>query len=280
MGIAVLGPLLIDDRDALTPRDQVVLEALVAAGGSSLSTESLAEALWGETPPVSWKKPSPAASCGSARCSERGLSRRHRTATVSPRTVTPSTPSGSSTSWTGATPCWWRANQTGPGTSCGRRWGCGEVGPSASWPTGSRANSRPSASTRCAGRRRRPSSTPACGPACTPRWSLRPGAGSRPSPLRERRWALLSLAQYLAGDQADALDTLRRARRRLSDELGLDPGTEITSSRQPSFGRTLHWSPPSRCRNPFPSAPTRGCVRTTSRTVTSSSAAPTTSHSA
>ena len=33
----------------------------------------------------------------------------------------------------------------------------------------------------------------------------------RAQPLRERRWALLALAQYQAGRQAEALRTLRRS---------------------------------------------------------------------
>ncbi|RIJ78948.1 SARP family transcriptional regulator [Nakamurella silvestris] len=46
-------------------------------------------------------------------------------------------------------------------------------------------------------------------------------------PWRERGWLLLALALYRAGRQAEALDVLRRARTRLADELGLDPGIGI-----------------------------------------------------
>ncbi|MET0955326.1 MAG: BTAD domain-containing putative transcriptional regulator, partial [Cryobacterium sp.] len=48
-------------------------------------------------------------------------------------------------------------------------------------------------------------------------------------PLRERRWALLALAQYRSGNQGEALRTLRGARRTLLNELGLDPGTELVA---------------------------------------------------
>ncbi len=43
-------------------------------------------------------------------------------------------------------------------------------------------------------------------------------------PLREERWRLLVLALYRARRQADALGALRRARKILADELGIDPG--------------------------------------------------------
>jgi energy-coupling factor transporter ATP-binding protein EcfA2 len=47
------------------------------------------------------------------------------------------------------------------------------------------------------------------------------------APLRERRWALLALAQYQAGRQAHALRTLQQIRMVLARELGLDPGPDI-----------------------------------------------------
>ena len=46
-------------------------------------------------------------------------------------------------------------------------------------------------------------------------------------PLREERWRLLVLALYRAHRQADALSALRRARKTLADELGVDPGRAL-----------------------------------------------------
>lgn len=43
-------------------------------------------------------------------------------------------------------------------------------------------------------------------------------------PLREDSWRLLALALYVTGRQGDALATLRRARKVLRTELGVDPG--------------------------------------------------------
>lgn len=48
-------------------------------------------------------------------------------------------------------------------------------------------------------------------------------------PLRERRWAILALARYRCGRQAEALEALRGARRTLGDELGLDLSVELVA---------------------------------------------------
>ena len=50
---------------------------------------------------------------------------------------------------------------------------------------------------------------------------------TREFPLREEGWRLLALALWASGRQADALAALRRARRHLADELGLDPGPAL-----------------------------------------------------
>ena len=47
------------------------------------------------------------------------------------------------------------------------------------------------------------------------------------NPFRERMWALWMIALYRSGRQADALAVSRQLRRRLADELGVDPSAEL-----------------------------------------------------
>jgi DNA-binding SARP family transcriptional activator len=49
----------------------------------------------------------------------------------------------------------------------------------------------------------------------------------REHPLRERFWAQLMLALYRGGRQSDALLAFRRARGRLVEEIGVEPGAEL-----------------------------------------------------
>lgn len=51
-------------------------------------------------------------------------------------------------------------------------------------------------------------------------------------PLRERTHALLAIALFRSGRQADALAVLRELRERLVDELGVDPGPDIAELEQ------------------------------------------------
>ena len=54
-------------------------------------------------------------------------------------------------------------------------------------------------------------------------------------PLRERLHAQLMLALYRSGRQAEALGAYQRARDWLTDELGLEPGSELRKLSRPRF---------------------------------------------
>ena len=65
-------------------------------------------------------------------------------------------------------------------------------------------------------------------------------------PLRERRWAMLMLAQYRAGRQADALRSYQRARTMLGEELGIEPGSELRALELAVATQDPTLDPPSR----------------------------------
>ena len=67
-------------------------------------------------------------------------------------------------------------------------------------------------------------------------------------PYRERRWELLMLALYRAGRQAEALDAYAECRRRLLDDLGLDPGTALRRMQQAVLAQDPALEPPVQAR--------------------------------
>ncbi|SFB72278.1 Transcriptional regulatory protein, C terminal [Nocardioides terrae] len=65
-------------------------------------------------------------------------------------------------------------------------------------------------------------------------------------PLRERLWALRTLALTRAGRQAEALDALRRVRELLDEELGLEPSADLRDLQTAVLRQdpALEWTPP------------------------------------
>ncbi|MEV5611167.1 BTAD domain-containing putative transcriptional regulator [Streptomyces sp. NPDC052225] len=66
------------------------------------------------------------------------------------------------------------------------------------------------------------------------------------SPWREDAWRLLALALYRTGRQGEALNVLRRARRVLADDLGLDPGPALRRLETEVLAQSAHLLPPTR----------------------------------
>jgi predicted ATPase/DNA-binding SARP family transcriptional activator len=78
-------------------------------------------------------------------------------------------------------------------------------------------------------------------------------------PLRERLRRQLALALYRSGRQADALDALRRARRDLDEQLGLEPGHELRELERAILRQELTEPAPAAARHNLP-APTSSFV--------------------
>lgn len=78
---------------------------------------------------------------------------------------------------------------------------------------------------------------------------------SEEHPFRERLWSLLALALYRCHRQADALETLRRLRTTLVDELGVDPSAAVRALEQDVLAQADHLLTP---QAPTPAAASGG----------------------
>ena len=227
MGIAVLGPVEVDGQgNGLAPRDRVVLSALVVRG-DPLTTEALADALWGDDPPASWAKVvhgciarlrkrlgAAAIDSGAAGYrltvteSELDCRRFERLFEGARDALSGDDPERASYLVQEALELW-----RGRALADLEEWEPGRV--EAARLEGLRMDAeelRVEAETR-AGRAR----------------DVLADARAlvAQAPFRERRWALLARALQQSGRQAEALAALQRAREMLVDQLGLDPGREL-----------------------------------------------------
>ncbi|MGH3346948.1 MAG: BTAD domain-containing putative transcriptional regulator, partial [Nocardioides sp.] len=228
MGIAVLGPLEVDGHpNGLGPRDRVVLSALVVRAGDPVSTEGLADALWGERLPASWAKVvqgcvvrlrkrlgAAAIESGSfgyrlalsddeldLRVFERSLGRAREA-------LAGADPARSSYVVQEGLDLWrgraledldeWEPGRVEAQRLEGLRMDAEELWVEAETGAGHAAVVLE-----------------------------RTRAFVAQAPFRERRWALLATTLYLAGRQREALEAVKQARAMLVGELGLDPGPEL-----------------------------------------------------
>jgi WD40 repeat protein/DNA-binding SARP family transcriptional activator/energy-coupling factor transporter ATP-binding protein EcfA2 len=236
-GIALLGPLSVNGHEdagmgPLGPRDRVVLAALAVRPGEVVSTERLADALWGERPPASWNKVVPGCVMRLRRllgpdaiettghgyrlvvpADEIDAQRFERLVGRGRQLLTLGEPERA-------------AHVLGEALALWRGRALVELG---EWEPGRIEASRLE--------ELRLDAEEARIEACLQSGQHREVLGEAQSrvaeaPLRERRWGLLALAQYQAGRQGEALRTLRQARTVLASELGLDPGPELVALEQ------------------------------------------------
>lgn len=265
MGIAVLGPLEVDGKsNALAPRDRVVLSALVVRAAEPITTEALALALWGDAMPASW--PKVVHGCVARLRKRLGAAAIESTAsgyrlTLSEAELDTLTferlferardalsdgdPERTSYLVREALELWrgralmdleeWEAGRVEAARLEGLRMDAEELSVEAETRAGHARDA-----------------------------VERARALVAQAPFRERRWALLATALHQAGRQAEALAALKRARAMLVDELGLDPGHELTQLEQlllrqdpsldPVVGREVSASCPYRGLLPYDAA--------------------------
>ena len=225
MGISVLGPLTLDDSAPRPgPRETRVLAALAVAGDESLSTDQLSEVLWGDTPPASWHKnlqtcvvrlrkilgPDAIETTGNgyqltlpvdavdARRFEALATRGHELLELGEADRAAYLLGQALALWRGRP--YTELEEWEPGTLEASRLSELRLDAQEWWLEASVQ----------AGHHRE--------------ILAQAQTLANAAPLRERRWELLALAQYRAGRQGEALRTISGVRRRLVDELGIDPG--------------------------------------------------------
>lgn len=85
-------------------------------------------------------------------------------------------------------------------------------------------------------------------------------------PFRERLWSLLALSLYRSDRQAEALETLRRLRTSLVDELGVDPSASVRVLEEDMLVQAPHLEAPAPA-GPSRDEPHRTVAQTSTRVV-------------
>jgi WD40 repeat protein/DNA-binding SARP family transcriptional activator len=233
MRIAILGPLVVDGASGkLGPRDRVVLAALAVRPGETRTADVLADALWGDHPPASWKKVVQGCVARLRRVLgpetietlpqgyrltvssdeidtlrfERRVGRGRELLTVGEVERASYTFGQALDLWRG--PAFvdldgWEPGRVEAARLHELRLDAEELRLDASLRAGHHLEVLAEAQDQVAA-----------------------------APMRERRWGLLALAQYQAGRQAEALRTLHRVRAVLANELGIDPSPDLVALEQ------------------------------------------------
>jgi len=233
MGIAVLGPMEVDGQsNVLAPRDRVVLSALVVRAGDPISTEALADALWGDDLPASWAKVVHG-------CIVRLRKRLGAAAIESGAAGYRLAVNEAEVDNRRFERLFERAREALAGGDAERTsylvrealdlWRGRALIDLEEWEPG-RVEAARLEGLRMDAEELRVEAETRAGHARVVLERAR--ALVAQAPFRERRWALLATALHQAGRQAEALAALKQARAMLVDELGLDPGRELTELEQ------------------------------------------------
>jgi DNA-binding SARP family transcriptional activator/WD40 repeat protein/energy-coupling factor transporter ATP-binding protein EcfA2 len=232
MAIAVLGPLAVDGDARLGPRDRVVLAALVVNPGEPVSADQLGDALWPDEPPETWQKVvqgcvvrlRKALGPGAIETGPHGYrltvpaddldkARFERLVTRGRELLMLAEPERAAYVLDEALSLW-----RGSPLSELDAWAPGTIERNRLEELRRDAEELSIDAALRAGRCRE-----VLGEA---------QAMVSAAPMRERRWALLALAQYQSGQQAQALRTIHQVKSLLATELGLDPGPDLVNLEQ------------------------------------------------
>jgi len=228
MGITVLGPIQVDGQEnGISPRDRVVLSALVVRAGEPITTEALADALWGDSLPPSWAKVLQGCvvrlrkllGSGAIQSTANGyrlaltdeeLDHRlfERLLDRGRAALAEGDPERSSYLVQEALQLW-----RGPALPDLEDWAPGRVETARLEGLRMDAEELLVEAATDAGRAHEVLE--------------RARALVARAPFRERRWALLARVLHQSGRQPEALEAIKRARSMLVEEFGLDPGREL-----------------------------------------------------
>jgi DNA-binding SARP family transcriptional activator/energy-coupling factor transporter ATP-binding protein EcfA2 len=227
MAIRVLGPLDVGNEHVLSPRERVVLAALIVCAGRTVAPGELAEACWGDDPPRTWPQQVKTAVA------------RIRAGLGSPAVLT-----RGSEYTLGIDPATIDAFEFERLVSSARRHALHDEHDRAVdayrralelWrgvPYAELADWEPAAVEAERFAEIRDSAQEELLESRLAEGEHRAVIADaerlvRAAPLREDRWSILAIANYRAGRQAEALATIRKARARLADELGIDVGDRL-----------------------------------------------------
>ncbi|GAA1765488.1 nSTAND1 domain-containing NTPase [Agromyces humatus] len=257
MGIRVLGAVEIDEGP-LSPRARAVLSVLVLCRGEPVAPAVIADAVWGEHPPATWPKQVQTTMVGL-----RASLGRSSIATSSIGYVLDVDPEAiDAVRFERLAQAAAELRSRGDpqrAVDDGRRalalWRGPAYGAISSWEPAVIESARLEEVRSTA-----EEELAAAHLDCGEQHSVIAGAEAlvREQPLRERRWSLLATALYRSGRQADALATLRAARVRFADELGIEPGPELSALEAAILHQDPSLLPPPRSPQPSADCPYKG----------------------